>query len=455
MHEFIRSLYGARKVILRESPRPITPFGGLALLGEFLRRVQFPAVVQAALPFTLTSPNAIPPAETFTAFVFAVVAGAQRFAHTQLLRADHALHAVLGLSRFPSDDTFRHFFRRFGLPQVNAFFAALSRWQLARLPARTGGYTLDLDSTLCTRYGRQEGARKGFNPRRPGGVVHHPLLAVLAEAHFVLHAWLRSGNARASRGAVEFLREAFARLPAHVHLRCLRADSGFFENGLLSFLEERGVPYVIVARRTHGLKRLLTQVTTWTSMDADRAISELTVQLWGWSVPRRFLLLRERLREPVSTRQRLLFDVPGYVVRLLVTNRTEDVVTLWQDYHQRATMEQCIRELKDDLGAAGFCMQPFFATEAAFRSVLFVYNLLGEFQRAAGLTTWRQPATLRHTVFMCGALLGRSGRRWVLQLSRSWGGLTRRKPLLDRLRQTPDPTAPKLTPDHPGALALA
>ena len=454
MHEFIRSLFGARKVILRETARPVTPFGGLVVLAEFLRTIQFPATVQAALPFTLTSPNAIPPAETFTAFVVAVVAGAQRFAHTQLLRMDHALHAVLGLTRFPGDDTFRHFFRRFGLPQVNAFFDALSRWQLARLPSRADGYTLDLDSTLFPRYGRQEGARKGYNPRRPGGVLHHPLLAVLAEAHFVLHAWLRSGNARASRGAVEFLREALVRLPGHVHLRCLRADSGFFENGLLTFLEERAIPYLIVARRTHGLKRLQAAQSAWTVVDATRAISELTVQLWGWSVPRRFLLIRERLREPVSTRQRLLFDVPGYTIRLLVTNRTEDGLTLWHDYHQRATIEQCIRELKDDLGAAGFCRQPFFPTEAAFRTVLFVYNLLGEFQRASGWTTWRQPATLRHTVFVCGALLGRSGRRWVLQLSRSWGGLTRRKPLLDRLRQPPKPTAPKLKPWDPATLAL-
>jgi DNA-directed RNA polymerase subunit N (RpoN/RPB10) len=140
-----------------------------------------------------------------------------------------------------------------------------------------------------------------------------------------------------------------------------------------------------------------------------------------------------------------LFDAPGYDYRLLVTSRTEPVLTLWQDYHQRAQIELCLRELKDDLGADGFCCQSFFATDAAFRSVLFTYNLLGEFQRACGLTTWRQPATLRHTVFVCGAALGRSGHHLVLFLSQSWGGLTSRKPLLDKLRQNLDPTAPKLT----------
>jgi len=47
-------------------------------------------------------PNAIDPAETFTAFLLSVVAGARRFAHTSLLRADVALHAVLGSRAFLS-----------------------------------------------------------------------------------------------------------------------------------------------------------------------------------------------------------------------------------------------------------------------------------------------------------------------------------------------------------------
>ena len=445
MHEFIRALHGTRKVILRETPRPITPFGGLAVFVEFLRGLELAAQVQRHLPFTLRSPNAIPPAETFTAFLLAVVVGARRFAHTQLLRADRALHVLAGLTRFPSDDTIRHFFQRFRQGQVHALFDALTRWQLPRLPARPDGYTLDLDSTLFTRYGQQEGARKNYNPRRPGSVVHHPLVAVLAEAHFVLHAWLRSGNARASRGADEFLREALALLPAHCKLRCLRADSGFFDNRLLTLLEERQLPYLIVARRTHGLKKLLPTLSAWTPVDATHDVGEFTYQLWGWSQPRRFVVIRERCQEPVNPRQRWLFDAPGYTVHLLVTNRTDDVLTLWQDYRQRAQIELCFRELKDDLGADGFCLHDFFATEAAFRTVLFTYNLLGEFQRACGLTAWRQPATLRQTVFVCGAALGRSGHHLVLFLSQSWGGLTQRKPLLDRLRQSLNPTAPKLT----------
>ena len=73
-----------------------------------------------------------------------------------------------------------------------------------------------------------------------------------------------------------------------------------------------------------------------------------------------------------------------------------------------------------------------------------LFNLLGEFQRAGGLPVYRQPATLRTQVLTCGAVLGRAGRRVVLHLSESWGGLIQRKPLLDNLLTCQIPTSPKL-----------
>ena len=81
---------------------------------------------------------------------------------------------------------------------------------MERLPVRAEGYTLDLDSTVFERYGQQEGSLKGHNPRKHGRPSHHPLLAVLSEAHFLLHGWLRSGNCASARGVVEFLKEALA-----------------------------------------------------------------------------------------------------------------------------------------------------------------------------------------------------------------------------------------------------
>ena len=442
------ALWGGKKVELRETERAVTPFGGLVVFFEFLRRIGYGPAVRLHLPFSLTSPNAIDPVETFTAFLLSVVAGARRFAHTSVLRSDVALHALLGISRFPIDDTVRNLFKRFGQGQCQRFFSGLWSWQLERLPACSSGYSLDLDSTVFERYGRQQGALRGPNPRKHGRPSHHPLVAVLAEAHFLLHGWLRSGNCGTSRGVVEFLKEALALLPEKHALRVVRADAGFFDQQLLGFLEERGLHYIVVARLTRWLKREAARVTAWRAVDQNYAVGEFSLQLFGWDRPRRFVVIREELRAERASLGRKLLEVPGYTFRLFVTDLLLPPEEIWRDYNLRADQENRIAELKYDLAADDFCLQQFFATEAAFRSILLLFNLLGEFQRACRFTTYRQPATLRTQVFLCGALLGRAGRRLVLHLSASWGGLKQRIPLLENVLAYDVPTSPKLTPEH-------
>jgi hypothetical protein len=55
-----------------------------------------------------------------------------------------------------------------------------------------------------------------------------------------------------------------------------------------------------------------------------------------------------------------------------------------------------------------------------------------------------RPATLRQSLFLCGAIAGRSGHTFVLFLSSAWGGLATRKPLLDKIAAAAPPTSPKL-----------
>jgi len=149
------SLFGQTKLVLEETPKVITPFGGLASFVAFLGQIGYAQEVPQRLPFAApTSINAIPLAHTLTAFVVSVVTGARRFAHCQWLRADPVLHALLGLERFPGDDTIRNFFLRFTQAHIEAFWRPLWRWLLRLLACPKVGFSLDLDSTVFGREGR-------------------------------------------------------------------------------------------------------------------------------------------------------------------------------------------------------------------------------------------------------------------------------------------------------------
>jgi hypothetical protein len=440
----VSAVWGKKKVVLRQTPREVTPFGGLSVLIEFLQKIGYREQVSEHMPVHLESPNAIDPGETFTAFLISVVVGARRFAHSSLLRGDGALHALLGMKRFPTEGTIRNLFKRFTQGMVVRLYEPLGAWQVGRLPKRAKGYSLDLDSTVFERYGEQEGVKKGYNPRKPGRGSHHPLLAVLGEAYFILHGWLRSGNTTAGRGVVEFLKEALAKLEGLEWIRVVRADSGFFDQALFGYLEDLGLRYIVVARMTRWLKREAARVEQWRALDGIYSAGEFRLQLLGWDRARRFVVVREQLRETKRSPGRKLIEVPGYTFRVFVTNLPDPPEEIWRDYNQRACVEQRIEELKSDLAADGFCLREFFATEAALLGILMLFNLLGEFQRACALTTYRQPASLRVQVFLCGAVLGRAGHRQVLHLSAAWGGLETRNSLHDKILAYEIPTSRKL-----------
>jgi hypothetical protein len=97
MHSSFRPVFGSKPVQIRSTPKAVTPFGGLCSLFEFFNKIGLASKLQEVMPFTLSSPNAIPPAHTLMAFLSSVIAGAKRFAHTDWLRSDKALHVMLGI----------------------------------------------------------------------------------------------------------------------------------------------------------------------------------------------------------------------------------------------------------------------------------------------------------------------------------------------------------------------
>jgi hypothetical protein len=152
-------------------------------------------------------------------------------------------------------------------------------------------------------------------------------------------------------------------------------------------------------------------------------------------------------RETKAAVGRKLIDVPGCTFRVWVTTRREGALELWRDDNGRACVEQRIEELKHDLAADGFCLQPFFATESAFLAVLFMFNLLSLYQhQTTPDQPYRQPGTLRGAVFLWGAVLGVMGRDVVVKLSAAWGGLSKHKPLVEATLDWLKCASPKLIP---------
>jgi hypothetical protein len=81
-------------------------------------------------------------------------------------------------------------------------------------------------------------------------------------------------------------------------IRLLRADSGVFDDKLLSFFGTAPAAlHCIGQAHSLGEPRRPTRVEQWMVLDDDDAAGELRLKLLGLSVERRFVVIRERVRE--------------------------------------------------------------------------------------------------------------------------------------------------------------
>ena len=152
--------------------------------------------------------------------------GASRYIHADWLRYDKTLQSIFGWERTPSQSTFSRFFGKFSQKRNGEVFPKLQRWFVNQVEIES--ITLDIDSTVITRYGNQEGSAKGYNPQKRGRNSHHPLIAFVSQTRMVANAWLRPGNTSDSNNCKAFLEETFEEVLKEQKVGLLRADSGFY-----------------------------------------------------------------------------------------------------------------------------------------------------------------------------------------------------------------------------------
>lgn len=395
----------------------VTPWGGMRMMKEFLDRIKIREMLLASGLPQPGSNRGYDPIEVVESFWVCVWIGGLRFTHTAMVRFDEALKQIFGWKNVASISTYTRFFRKFSRVDVDKVFGNMNRLFFNQIPSRS--LTLDLDSSVVTRYGKQEGSLVGYNPNKPGRPSHHPIMAFIADIRMVAHSWLRSGNAGTANGVKNFLDETLDILANH-RIGLIRADAGFFDGNFMSHIEGKGLNYIIAARMNPVLKNRINGLTGWIRVDGGIEAHEFSYQAYPWDKERRIVVVRQDVEQRPNAGGKYLFEMKAYRYQAWVTMLTLPPAEVWRLYRQRADSENRIEELKYDFGLNGFCLNDFYATEAAFRMIIMGYNIISLFRQL--ILKWpAQPRlqTIRFKCFAIGSWIGKKYRKRVLKVSLS------------------------------------
>lgn len=400
----------------------VSAWGGFSVMQKFLERVNLrKALGELALPQS-TSNNSYETHAIVESFLLSVWMGCYKFSHTHVLRLDDTLKGIFGWKQVPSDTTFKRFFKKFSWEKNNEIFPALQKWFFNELVF--DNYTLDMDSTVITRYGDvQQGNHKGYNPTKRGRASHHPLFAFLGNERMVVNSWLRSGDASSAHQCEDFLTETLSILQ-NKKIGLFRADSGFCSDKILSYLEGKNIAYVIAAKMHRTLQHKISEVSAWTAIGSGIWISETEYKASRWEKSRRVIVIRQHveMRPKASGKKLKLFKDDEYYrnfrYHCFFTNQKLPALQIWEQYKGRGDCENRIKELKYDFALEGFNLKDFYATEAALRMVNLAYNLISLFRHVSSEGSKNQRLqTIRLNCYAVAAWMTKKGNSRVLKMA--------------------------------------
>jgi hypothetical protein len=402
----------------------ITCWGGLALLKNLIDRIGFQAQLEM-LPLPLQGSNrGTSPIQLITQFIASIWCGANRYSHLDISRFDTTFQKLFGWKQMPEHKAFQRYFAKFSSYDTHkTVFGELYRWLLSNLPF--DHFTLDIDSSVITRYGVQEASAKGYNPRKPGRKSHHPLIAFVADIDMVANFWLRSGDSHSSNNFQAFLEETLSHFPGK-SIGLLRLDSGFYSNTTFDYLEKREAPiqYIVAVPMYQSVQRHIASENNWLRIDGGIEVCDFSYQGEKWENGRRMIAVRQKIQErPCATGKQLsLFDdeidYNGYRYSCYITNLTLGAAEIWRLYRGRANCENRIKELKYDYGLDKMNQASFDGTEATLVLMTIAYNLVSLFRQVVMTEKVKHRlSTLRYKFLAIPSLIEKNRQNTVIKMA--------------------------------------
>jgi hypothetical protein len=420
--------YSPRNIRIACNHEGLTHYGGVYFFHEFLRVLQLRHFLATHLTYNRRN-SRYHLSQMIRALMYPIVLGLDRLETASFLRSNGTFQYLTGLSSFPDPQTLRRFLHY----APDAFWQQLHRVNdrllqtFIHLPTQRSRLIFDLDSTVVTVFGSQEGGAVGYNPRYRGKKSYDPLLCMEANSSYLWDAELRPGNAGTWEGCIEVLNTAFANVPPQIRELRVRADAGFGFDPVFAKLEEHRAQYAVTARLTSALKRLLPGLS-YQHVNRDWEMSEFEHRLHGWPHARRFVVARRFVQKEEA--ETTLFSMGRYVYRAWVTNMSLTPAGIWHFYDGRAAMEPRIGELREDFALRKIPTASFAANALFLEIVRLAYNLVTAFQRTCLDESWQSLTLqkLRYKLFLIPGELTRPQNRPVLRL--------RPSPMIETLAET-------------------
>jgi len=363
----------------------LSPFGGLLGLVKFLDLFDFEKhfndVYVAPSRETKLGDYAM-----VMGLVMLMFIGFNRIWHFVYIRLDAILCGIFRVDKLPASSTYWRYLDSLGINQAQSLLRIMSRlrqqaWK--RCGINHSYIAIDIDTTVETLYGEQEGGRVGHNPKHRGKKGYRPILCFIEQTREYLYGKLRKGETVSGDETAKVIRALKDHLPSCVQKVLLRADAEFMSWASVEASLDEGYDFIFSNKQCEPLFDPQAWYRPYRREETE--FNSCMYKPIGWTQACRFVAMRipKKPKETKSQPQQELFEEAQYTYRIFCTSLTGKAHEAIERYDKRADAENLIGEAKQE-GLAAIPSGKFKNNYAFFQIVMFAYNLWRYFKLLAG-----------------------------------------------------------------------
>lgn len=402
-----------------------TTFGNFHLLETFKQSIDFYNIIGEN--FTLKkSPNSTFSAkDTLSFLIDSCALGYSRFDHTETLRYDPGYMDLRGIDRFPSEKVFRDLFSKFSLKNLQEL-CEINR-KLLELRSRWEGpkeIWFDIDSTVITIFGEQEGGEKRYNPHYKGRPSYELMLCFNSKTNDLIYLEICPTGTTPKAEFKNFLAKCINLVPANYVLKGIRLDKGFFSENNIEYLETNYFDYVAKVPLYQNIRNYLERIpeTEWAEINDFTSVTRKKLLLDNWQHDR-YIDIR-RMKTEKKSGQLFFPSAQFYRYEAVLASEIEQEPQknlCW--YDGRGTAEDLIKEVKYGFAVDETSQHQQLRNTSYLFIKAIAYNLFQFFKSAvipASHQSWQIETVRRKIINISGNILGRTRFRRVKLAPRAY-----------------------------------
>jgi hypothetical protein len=363
--------------------------------------------------------------------------GFRRLREMDYYRDDPLVLRLMGLRKLPDVSTVSRALSQMESEEVEKFrelsrslvIEGLKRERLPRL-------TLDFDGSVKSTKGHAEGTAIGFNKKKKGARSYYPLFCTVAQTSQFFDVYHRPGNVHDSNGAEQFMMQCFQEVKKELKNTLFesRIDSAFFQDDILSLLDEKCVKFSasVPFARFPQLKEMIEKRKRWRNIDREWSYFETQWKPKSWDTPYRFIFTRRKNKEQIKGPLQLhLFEPSDYQFdyKVIVTNKTNCAKSVVLFHNGRGSQEAIFGDAKTDAALDVILTKRLAGNQIFTLCSMMAHNLSRELQMlaspAAPRSLPKRPAvwaferldTLRHRIIQRAGRLTKPQGELTLTMS--------------------------------------